>query len=97
LTELLKKRDWQLKKAQEIVLKYRDGKTPTGIVTSAMRKEQEVKITTLEDLHLSYLNMQTTVFIGSIASEAYLDSMITPRGYSKNIPLIDMHYLLVSK
>jgi len=82
-----KKRDWQLKKAQEIILRYRDGKTPTGIVTSAMRKEQEIKITTLEDLHLSDVNMQTTVFIGSSASEAYLDFMITPRGYSKKYTL----------
>ena len=87
MTELLKKRDWQLKKAQEIVLKYRDGKPPTGIVTSAMRKEQEVKIITLEDLHLSDVNMKTTVFIGSIASESYLDFMITPRGYSKKYAL----------
>ena len=52
-----------------------------------MRKEQEVKITTLEDLHLSDVNMQTTVFIGSSASEAYLDFMITPRGYSKKYAL----------
>ena len=78
-----KKRDWQLEKAQQIVLKYRGGKTPVGIVTSAMREKQNVRIVPLEELHKAPVNMQTTVFIGSSASSAYLDYMVTPRGYTK--------------
>ncbi|CAN2040887.1 precorrin-3B C17-methyltransferase [Candidatus Magnetomoraceae bacterium gMMP-15] len=78
-----KKRNWQLEKAQEIILKYRDKNTPVGIVTSAMREAQNVSITTLENLHTCHVDMQTTVFIGSSASIRYLDFMITPRGYSK--------------
>ncbi len=78
-----KKRNWHLEKAQKIILKYRDKNTPVGIVTSAMRKEQNVKIITLENLHTAPVNMQTTVFIGSSASKTYLDFMFTPRGYSK--------------
>jgi precorrin-3B C17-methyltransferase len=78
-----KKRSWQLKKAQQILLKYRDKNTPAGIVVSAMRPNQDVRIVPLEKLHQAAVDMQTTVFIGSSASSRYLDFMITPRGYSK--------------
>lgn len=78
-----KKRHWQLEKAQNIVLNYRDPRTPVGIVTSAMRKEQVVRIVPLEELHEAPVNMQTTVFIGNSTSSVYLDYMVTPRGYSK--------------
>ena len=78
-----KKRNWQLKKAQQILLKYRDRNTPTGIVTSAMRQNQDVQIIALEKLHEADVNMQTTVFVGNSTSSRYLDFMITPRGYSK--------------
>jgi precorrin-3B C17-methyltransferase len=78
-----KKRDWQLEKAQEIILKYREKKTPVGIVTGAMREDQDVRVVALEDLHTAPVNMQTTVIIGNSASQTYLDFMFTPRGYSK--------------
>lgn len=78
-----KKRDWQLETAQKIILKYRDKKTPVGIVTGAMREDQEIRIVALEDLHTAPVNMQTTVIIGNSASQTYLDFMFTPRGYSK--------------
>jgi len=78
-----KKRTWQLEKAQHILLQYRDKNTPTGIVVSAMRKNQTVRIIPLEKLHEADVDMQTTVFVGSSSSSRYLDFMITPRGYSK--------------
>jgi len=78
-----KKRDWQLKKAQEIILKYRNPETPVGIVASAMREGQRVEIVNLEYLHTADVDMQTTVFIGNSTSLKYLDFMITPRGYSE--------------
>jgi precorrin-3B C17-methyltransferase len=77
-----KKRDWQLKKAQEIVLKHRSGDTTVGIVTNAMREGQTVTLTRLADLHMADVDMLTTVFIGSSASSAYHGFMFTPRGYS---------------
>lgn len=77
-----KKRDWQLKKARDIVLKHRDPDTPVGIVKSAMREGQNVTIARLGDLHEADVDMLTTVFIGSSASVSYLDFMYTPRGYS---------------
>ncbi len=77
-----KKRNQHLEKAQKIILRYRDKNTPVGIVTGAMRKNQDVQITTLENLHSAHVNMQTTVFIGSKASTVYSNYMVTPRGYS---------------
>ena len=78
-----KKRSWQLERAQHIILKHRSKSTPVGIVVSAMRQNQNVEIVPLEKLHEAYVDMQTTVFIGSSTSSRYLDFMFTPRGYSK--------------
>ena len=78
-----KKRNWQLETAQKIMLQYRDKHTPVGIVVGAMRQNQDVQIVPLEELHRAYVDMQTTVFVGSSASGRYLEFMATPRGYSK--------------
>jgi precorrin-3B C17-methyltransferase len=82
-----KKRNWQLETAQKIMLQYRDKHTPVGIVVGAMRQNQDVQIVPLEELHRAYVDMQTTVFVGSSASGRYLDFMVTPRGYSKKYGL----------
>ncbi|MDL1967716.1 MAG: precorrin-3B C(17)-methyltransferase [Deltaproteobacteria bacterium] len=76
-----KRRNRQLETAQKIILKYRDKKTPAGIVVSAMRKDEMVTIIPLEDLHKAHVNMQTIIFIGNSTSFTYLDFMVTPRGY----------------
>lgn len=78
-----KKRSWQLERAQHIILKHRSKNTPVGIVVSAMRQNQNIEIVPLERLHETYVDMQTTVFIGSSTSSRYLDFMFTPRGYTK--------------
>ena len=78
-----KKRHWQLEKAQQILLRHRDKKTPVGIVHRAMREHQRVEIVPLGDLHMAEVDMQTTVFVGSSTSSRYLDFMYTPRGYAK--------------
>jgi len=78
-----KKRDWQIKKAQELILEHRSGSTPVAIVTGAMRENQNISFTTLELLDEAPINMQTVVFIGSSASLRYLDFLFTPRGYGK--------------
>jgi len=78
-----KRRTTQLEKAQRIILEHRNADTPVGIVTGAMRKNQDVRIISLEDLHTADVNMQTTLFIGSSASVKYRGFMFTPRGYAK--------------
>ncbi|UCF95049.1 MAG: precorrin-3B C(17)-methyltransferase, partial [Desulfobacterales bacterium] len=62
--------------------KYRDQNTPAGVVTSAMRVQQNVQIVPLAKLLTVPVDMQTTVFVGSSQSSRYMDFMVTPRGYA---------------
>jgi len=78
-----KKCKGHLEKAQQIVFKYREGDTPVGIVVSAMRKDQDVRIFPLKELYLADVNMQTIVFIGSSTSVRHLGFMVTPWGYRR--------------
>ncbi len=78
-----KKRDWQLNRAMEIILKHRAGTTPVGIVTGAMRENQKVALCALQDLDKAEVGMQSIVIVGNSATFIYNDLMITPRGYSK--------------
>ena len=78
-----KKRDWQLRRAQELILAHRDGTTPVAVVTGAMRENQQVSFTTLAHLESENVTMQTVIFIGSSTSVRYLDFLFTPRGYSE--------------
>ncbi|MFH2058855.1 MAG: precorrin-3B C(17)-methyltransferase [Pseudomonadota bacterium] len=78
-----KKRDWQLKKAQELIMEHRNGSTPVGVVTGAMRENQSIFFTTLDQIEKADIGMQTVVFIGSSTSMRYMDFLFTPRGYSK--------------
>jgi len=78
-----KKRDWQLEKAKDIILRHRPGNTPVGIVTGAMRENQRIQLCSLEGLHLMEVDMQSIVFIGNSSTFSCGNLMITPRGYSK--------------
>jgi precorrin-3B C17-methyltransferase len=78
-----KKRDWQLQKAVEIILAHRGAKIPVGIVRGAMRENQCVQVTTLDQLHLAEVDMQTTVFIGNNSTRLWDNLMVTPRGYDQ--------------
>jgi len=82
-----KKRNWQLSRAREIIMAHRDGGVSVGIVTSAMRDNQKVVITTLAEMDRAEVGMQTIIFVGSSASLGYLDFMYTPRGYAGKYPL----------
>lgn len=77
-----KKRDWQLARAKELILEHRSGDTPVGVVTSAMREDQKITITTLKDMDTADVGMQTILLVGNESSVQYLDFMFTPRGYS---------------
>lgn len=84
-----KKRNWQLEAAQKIILRYRDRNTPAGIVTSAMRDAQSVRVVPLGELHTAHVDMQTTVFIGNSTTTTYSGFMVTPRGYAEKYPMTD--------
>lgn len=82
-----KKRDWQLKRAQELILEHRGGATPVGVVTGAMRKNQQISFTRLDQLDQAEVGMQTVLFVGSSTSLQYMDFLFTPRGYSEKYTL----------
>ena len=77
-----RKRTWQLEAARSIIQAHRSPDTPVGVVTGAMRPNQDVRIVPLAALNEAHVDMQTTLFVGSRASNRYLDFMFTPRGYS---------------
>ena len=77
-----KKRDWQLGRAQELILAHRSPRTPVAVVTGAMRDNQAIQFTTLEKLVQADVDMQTVIFIGNESSRQYIDFMYTARGYT---------------
>lgn len=86
-----KRRTDILKRAWEILMRYKSPKTPVGIVRNAQRDDEEVIVTTLKDMFLSKrIDMATTIIVGN--SETYVKGkfMITPRGYElKSLPCED--------
>ena len=82
-----KRRKWQLDKAKEILLGCRSPITPVGIVTGAMRENQRVRLTTLENLDADRVDMQTTIFVGNSKTFVIENRMVTPRGYGDKYDL----------
>lgn len=78
-----KKRDWQLSRAKELILVHRKGDTPVGVVTAAMREDQQITLTTLDAMDKAEVGMQTILIVGNENSLQYLDFIYTPRGYAK--------------
>jgi precorrin-3B C17-methyltransferase len=76
-----KKRDWQINRAREILLEFRRGSTPVGIVSRATREGEEVTLTDLEHMHSYPIDMQTVIIVGNSRTFTYQSFMVTPRGY----------------
>lgn len=75
-------RDWQIEKAQEIMLKYKGANTPVAILKNIGRAGQSYTSSTLANFLEHDIDMFTVLIIGN--SKTYIDShgkMITPRGY----------------
>jgi cobalt-precorrin 5A hydrolase / precorrin-3B C17-methyltransferase len=76
-----KGRDWQLGKAQEILLQHRPPDTPVGIVKDAYREGQQITLTDLGSLRPESVDMLTVVIVGSSRTEVRAGRIVTPRGY----------------
>lgn len=78
-----KKRVHHIEEIREIMLKYRDPKTPVGIVTAASREGEQKTLSTLADFTKEEINMFSLVIIGN--SQTYVKEgwMLTPRGYGR--------------
>ena len=75
------KRVKHIEMAKDIIMKYRDAKTPVGIVKNAYRDGQTHVVSCLKDMLEYEIDMFTILIIGN--SETYVQNgrMITPRGY----------------
>lgn len=70
-----------LSQSIDIVLKYRDPKTPVGIVKNSGRDGREITLTTLDSIDYESIDMLTVLIIGNSKTYIEKDRMITPRGY----------------
>lgn len=78
-----KKRSEHLKKAVDIMLKYKSKDTVVGIVKKAYSKEQEMSICTLNTIDYDFVDMNSIVIIGNSTTYLKNDKMITQRGYER--------------
>ena len=76
-----KKRRDHLRRACDILLKYRSGDTVCGWVKNIGREGQEHRLLTLAELREEQVDMFTTVFIGSQSTREISGRMVTSRGY----------------
>tara|TARA_B100000579_G_scaffold352178_1_gene306500 strand:- start:782 stop:1171 length:390 start_codon:yes stop_codon:yes gene_type:complete len=78
------KRDWQLKKTVELLLKFREPNTPIAIARQLGRFEENVQVYTLETLPFNQVDMLTILIVGNSQSFVKNNKFLTPRGYFKN-------------
>lgn len=76
-----KKRADYLRRACDILLRAKNPETVCGWVRNIGREGEEVRLLTLARLREEKVDMFTTVFIGSSATQNIAGRMVTPRGY----------------
>ncbi len=76
-----KKRADYLRRACQILLKYKSPQTICGIVKNIGREGEEKSILTLDELKSEQVDMFSTVFIGNSQTKTIGSYMVTPRGY----------------
>ncbi len=75
------RRDWQLQKAKEILLKHRSAETPVAISRNVTREDEKITLTTLGDLDVTMVDMFSMVLVGNSQTYRLGDHLVTPRGY----------------
>jgi cobalt-precorrin 5A hydrolase / precorrin-3B C17-methyltransferase len=80
-------RRWQLEKAKETLLKYRDRDTPIVLAENVGRPGQNVRVKVLGDLQNEDANMRTILLIGSSKTRVFTQGdrqwVYTPRRYDR--------------
>ena len=74
-------RDWQLARAQELLLEGRPAGTPVAIARQLGRADEAVSLHALGELPVEQVDMLTLVLVGNSTSYAQAGRMVTPRGY----------------
>jgi len=76
------RRDWQYRRAAEILAVYRPAETPVGVVRNAYRPGQVVEVTSVRDMAGVAVDMFTTVIVGNSRTRRFGPVVVTPRGYA---------------
>jgi cobalt-precorrin 5A hydrolase / cobalt-factor III methyltransferase / precorrin-3B C17-methyltransferase len=76
-----KKRDWQLRRALELLAAHRPPDTPVGWVRDASRPGQAAALSTLREFDPGQVDMHTLVVVGSSRTRVQAGRMVTPRDY----------------
>jgi precorrin-3B C17-methyltransferase len=76
------RRNWQYRRAQEILAGCRLPQTPVGVVRNAYRPGQSVERTTVAHMAEAVVDMFTTVIVGNSQTLQFGNVIVTPRGYA---------------
>ena len=76
-----KKRADYLRRACDILLRYKDPETVCGVVRNIGRDGESSQVCTLLELRDMEVDMFTTVFVGNASTKDISGHMVTPRGY----------------
>ena len=76
-----RKRDWQLRRALELLAAHRPPSTPVGWVRDASRAGQAASLSTLAEFDPAVADMHTLVVVGSSRTRIQAGRMVTPRDY----------------
>lgn len=82
----LKRKD-HLRRACEIMARYKPASTVCGIVRNAGRQDTSYRLTDLGRLHEEQVDMLSTVFIGTGDTQVIGGRMVEPRGYTDKYDL----------
>ncbi len=77
-----RRRDWQYRRAAEILAAHRPGETPVGVVRNAYRAGQSVEVTTVARMADADVDMFTTIIAGNSQTRRFGNLVVTPRGYA---------------
>jgi len=75
------RRTHQIERARKIILQYRDGSTPVGIVRAAGRPEESIHLASLADFTTREIDMVSVVIIGCSQTRTLGRYLVTLRGY----------------
>jgi precorrin-3B C17-methyltransferase len=76
------RRDWQYRRAAEILAGHRAAETPVGIVRNAFRPGQSAVVTTVGHMAEADVDMFTTIIVGNSQTRRFGSVVVTPRGYA---------------
>ncbi|OLN29646.1 Cobalt-precorrin-3b C17-methyltransferase [Desulfovibrio sp. DV] len=77
-----RRRTGHLPAALACAARHRSPETPVGMVKSAFRPDQKIRVTPLAEADPAWADMLTLVIVGNSASRMAAGRILTPRGYA---------------